>query len=179
MIISVNDLREFITTTLSDAVLEAKLQALELKIRKYTNNRFLQVPMKRVRADVIGGVIISDTSVPFAVGDTILVTFGSKAVDCGLYTVKEITGDTTFTVNEDIADMVSVDVLKVQYKMDVVLGVVEMIRWDLEKRDKVGIKSETISRHSVTYSDTTEFHPKLDYPKVLCGFLDEYKKPRF
>ena len=179
MIISVSDLREYITTTLSDEVLGAKLQALELKIRKYTNNRFLQVPLKRVMADVVGGVITSNAHIPFAVGDTVLITYGSKAIDCGLYTVKEITSDTTFTVNEDIADMTFVDVLKVHYKMDVVLGVVEMIRWDLDKRDKVGIKSETISRHSVTYSDTTEFHPKLDYPKVLCGFLDEYKKPRF
>ena len=40
MIISVEDLRKHIDTTLDDSVLGAKLQALELLIRKHTNNNF-------------------------------------------------------------------------------------------------------------------------------------------
>jgi hypothetical protein len=178
MIISISELREHIKTDISDSVLEARLQALELKIRKYTNNRFHQVPMVRVKAEVTGGVVQAMTNVPFKVGDTVQITYGASAIDCGLYTVKEVDGD-TFTVNEDVPDLESVDVFKVKYGMDVVLGVVEMIRWDLDKRDKVGIKSETISRHSVTYSDTTDFDSKLDYPSTLCGFLKSYMKPRF
>jgi hypothetical protein len=179
MIISISELRKHITTELSDSVLEAKLQALELKIRKYTNNRFHQIPMAKIKADVIDGVIVTISPIPFKVGDTVQITYGDKAIDCGLYTVKEITGESTFTVNEDISDMSSIQVIKVKYGMDVVLGVVDMMKWDLEKRDKVGIKSETISRHSVTYSDTTEFNSTLDYPKTLCGFLKPYMKPRF
>lgn len=178
MIISVDKLKEHITTELSDSVLEARLQALELKIRKYTNNRFHQVPMVRVKAEVTSGVVYALANVPFKVGDTVQITYGTSAIDCGLYTVKEVDG-ATFTVNEEIPDLDSVDAIKVKYGMDVVLGVVEMIRWDLEKRDKVGIKSETISRHSVTYSDATEFNSKLDYPSTLCGFLKPYVKPRF
>ena len=38
MIISVEDLRKSIDTTIEDSVLEGKLQALELLIRKHTNN---------------------------------------------------------------------------------------------------------------------------------------------
>ena len=179
MIISIDELKKHIATDLSDSVLEAKLQALELKIRKYTNNRFHQVPMAKIRADVIDGVIVTLSPIPFKVGDTVQITYGSQAIDCGLYTVKEITGDATFEVKEDISDMAYVDVIKVKYGMDVILGVVDLIKWDLEKRDKVGIKSETISRHSVTYSDTTDFNTILDYPKTLCGFLKPYVKPRF
>ena len=40
MIISAENAKKYITTTLEDYVLEAKLQALELLIRKYTNNNF-------------------------------------------------------------------------------------------------------------------------------------------
>lgn len=178
MIISVNELKEHITTDKTDLELEAKLQALELKIRNYTNNRFHQVPLVRIEADVVGGVFMSESLIPFNVGDTVQVTYGSKATDCGIYTVKEV-NDLAFTVNEDVPDMANIKVTKVLYKADVKMGVVEMVKWDLEKRDKVGIKSETISRHSVTYADTTEFNEKLDYPKVLCGFLKGYMKPRF
>jgi hypothetical protein len=178
MIISIEELKKHIATELSDSVLEARLQALEMNIRKYTNNRFHQVPMVRVKAEVTGGVVNAFTNVPFKVGDTVQITCGDSAIDCGLYTVKEVDG-ATFTVNEEILDMDFVDVIRVKYGMDVVLGVVEMIRWDLEKRDKVGIKSETISRHSVTYSDATDFNSKLDYPNSLCGFLKPYVKPRF
>ncbi len=178
MIISVSELKEHINTDVSDTVLGARLQALELIIRNYTNNRFHQMPMVRVKADVIDGVIQANTTVPFKVGDTVQITCGDKATDCGLYTVKEV-NNLAFTVNEDVADMPSVDVIKVKYGMDVVLGVVDMMKFDLEKREKVGIKSETISRHSVTYSDTTDFNSKLDYPKTLCGFLSTYIRPRF
>ena len=40
MIISVEDAKKHITTNVDDPVLEAKLQALELLIRKHTNNNF-------------------------------------------------------------------------------------------------------------------------------------------
>ena len=178
MIISIDELKKHIATDISDSVLEARLQALEMKIRRYTNNRFHQVPMVRVKAEVTDGVIQAFTNVPFKVGDTVQITCGDSAIDCGLYTVKEVDG-ATFTVNEEVPDLDFADVIKVKYGMDVVLGVVEMLRWDLEKRDKMGIKSETISRHSVTYSDATEFNSKLDYPSTLCGFLKPYVKPRF
>jgi len=178
MIISVEELKKHIVTDKTDSELEAKLQALELKIRNYTNNRFHQIPLVRIKADIIEGVFISASPIPFKVGDTVQVTYGDKATDCGIYTVKEV-NDLVFTVNEDLPDMLGVKVTKVLYKADVKMGVVEMVKWDLEKRDKVGIKSETISRHSVTYADSSEYNSKLDYPKALCGFLNDHMKPRF
>ena len=40
MIMTVEELKSYIDITAKDPVLEAKLQALELLIRKYTNNNF-------------------------------------------------------------------------------------------------------------------------------------------
>lgn len=177
MIISVEELKKYIQTTDSDEVLEAKLQALELMVREYTNNRFHQNPLVRIKADVVGGVFASE-AIPFKAGDTVQVTMGDNADDCGLYTVKEVSGD-TFTVNEPVEDMWSVKVTKVQYKADVKLGVVNMMQWDLKNRAKVGIQSETISRHSVTYFNMDGDNSLMGYPKSLLGFLKPYQKARF
>ena len=46
-------------------------------------------------------------------------------------------------------------------------------------RDKVGIKSETLSRHSVTYYDQDAGNQVMGYPASLMGFLSPYIKARF
>ena len=43
MIMSVEELRRYVETEMEDQALEAKLQALELSIKGYTNNNFLRV----------------------------------------------------------------------------------------------------------------------------------------
>lgn len=113
MIISVEEVKKFITTTESDEVLETKIQALELTIQRYTNNDF-----KRVLKDG-------------------------------------------------------------EYPADIKMGVVNMLKWELENRDKVGIASETISRHSVTYFDMNGDNSTMGFPKALLGFLKPYMRARF
>lgn len=176
MIMTVEELKQYITTNANDSVLEAKLQALELSIRRYTNNRFQQ--RARIKADIIAGVFIADGSIPFEVGDTIQVTEGDAATDCGIYTITEITGD-TFVVKEDIEDYAMANVIKVKYPADVKMGVANMLDWDLHHRDKVGIQSETISRHSVTYFNMDGNNSTLGYPNSLVGFLKPHMKARF
>lgn len=178
MIISVKDLKEYITTDKSDQVLEVMLQALEQNIRKYTNNRFHQKPFVRIKADIIAGVFNTSDEIPFKVGDTIQVSVGDNATDCGIYTISEIQGD-TFLVKEDIGDIANATVSKVKYGADVVMGAVNLIKWDLENRAKVGIQSETISRHSVTYFNMDGDNSLMGYPKSLLGFLKPYMKARF
>jgi hypothetical protein len=77
-----------------------------------------------------------------------------------------------FTVDHNL-------VTKVEYPADVKLGVVNLLKWDFGNRDKVGIKSETISRHSVTYFDIDSSNQVMGYPVSLLGFLESYKKARF
>lgn len=112
MIISVEELKKFITTTEDDAVLEVKLQALESSIKGYTNNDFTRC----------------------------LTSEG-------------------------------------EYPADIKMGVVNMLKWDAEK--KVGIASETISRHSVTYFNMDGENSVMGYPKSLLGFLKPYIRARF
>ena len=65
-----------------------------------------------------------------------------------------------------------------QYPMDVKMGVVNMLKWDLENRDKVGIQSETVSRHSVTYFAQDANNQVMGYPVSLLGCLKSYRKAR-
>lgn len=114
MLMTVDELRKYITTDEEDQVLEAKLQALELSVQGYTNNNFK----------------------------------------------RHLTPEG-------------------EYPMDVKMGVVNLLKWELDMRDKVGVASESISRHSVTYVDQTGANTLLGYPVALMGFLKPYKKARF
>lgn len=177
MIMTVAELRQFVTTDEEDQALEARLQALELLIRAYTNNNFQQRGF-RVEADIRGGVFMSESLIPFAVGDTVMISQSDLQSDC-LCIVKEITDDTTFTVNESCADDDCILVTKVVYPADVKLGVANMLKWQLDNGNKVGVASETISRHSVTYFDMTGDNSAAGFPKALTGFLRSYMKARF
>lgn len=177
MIMTVAELRQFVTTDEEDQALEARLQALELLIRAYTNNNFQQRGF-RIEADIRGGVFMSESLIPFAVGDTVMISQSDLQSDC-LCIVKEITGDTTFTVNESCADDDCILVTKVVYPADVKLGVANMLKWQLDNGNKVGVASETISRHSVTYFDMTGDNSAAGFPKALTGFLRPYMKARF
>lgn len=114
MIISVDELRQFVSTDESDQVLEFRIQALESFICAHTNNNFINR------------------------------TTGEK-----------------------------------DYPPDVKLGLINLVKWDFANRDKLGISSETISRHSVSYSDISEGDYSGGYPKALTGFLQPYMKARF
>ena len=65
------------------------------------------------------------------------------------------------------------------YPADVKMGVVNLLKWELDHRDKVGVASESISRHSVTYFDMTGDNSTIGYPRALLGFLKPYMKARF
>jgi hypothetical protein len=184
---TVDELRKYITTEETDAVLAGKLSALELTIRRYTNNRFLKRDFM-IEADIRGGVFMSEALIPFEAGDTIMISNRGSQVEC-LCTVKEVTDDTTFTVNERVGDANDVLAVLVDYPLDVKLGAVNMLKWQLRNeaanngdKSQKDIQSETLSRHSVTYvTDTTEADLSADFgvPKKYVAFLKLYKKARF
>lgn len=70
-------------------------------------------------------------------------------------------------------------VTKIEYPDDVKEGVINLLSWEIENRKKVGVKSESISRHSVTYFDLDASNQVMGYPVSLLGFLAPYKKARF
>lgn len=174
MILSTKELKEYITTDKNDSVLEGQLQALELLIRKYTNNNFQQRNI-RFKCPIMTTKIFLETDF-LQIGDTIQIS--DSLYSDGVYDIKN--KECGFIdVGKSLFDESDVLVTKVEYPIDVKMGVVNMMRWDLENRDKVGIQSETISRHSVTYFNMDGDNSLIGYPKSLIGFLKPYIKARF
>lgn len=74
-----------------------------------------------------------------------------------------------------------------EYPPDVKHGVLELMRYDLRgsteigvsSRAKMGVASETLSRHSVTYESTNDENFAMCYPKKMLGFLKPYMCARF
>lgn len=174
MLMTVEELRRYMETDEDDQVLEARLQALESLIRGYTHNHFTVRHTARL-ADIVGGTFTLDETSGFEPGDTVQVS-GDR--NHGLYTVDEAAA-TSFTVLEKTYDELDAFVVKVKYPMDVKLGAVALLKWDLTGRDKAGVQSETISRHSVTYADQTAENTAAGYPAALMGFLQPYMCARF
>ena len=116
MIISVEELRQFIATDETDSALEFRIQALESFICKWTNNDF---------------------------------------------------------INRETKER--------EYPPDVKMGAINALKWDFAMRDKIGISSETISRHSVTYADAAGNSDgnASGYPLAVIGFLKPYMRGSF
>ena len=174
MIIAVDEvmkLPEFFGQT--ESVIADKLNAAELMIRAYTNNNF-QNRFVRFRAESRGNRIIG-TSDYLKVNDTVQIS--QSMVNDGLYTITEI-GDDFIRVNQELYKSTNL-ITKVEYPADVRAGVLELLKWDIKNRPKTGVKSETLSRYSVTYFDQDTNNQVMGYPVALLGFLKPYIKARF
>lgn len=177
MIMTVSELRQYITTDETDQVLEGRLLALELLIRAYTNNNFQVRAFRGVAVAMSSGhQLMMNTVSPFKAGDTLQIT--ESELNAGLVNVRTSTNG-TISVKEDLYDESGVVITKVVYPMDVKMGVVNLMKWELDNREKVGVASESISRHSVTYFNMDGDNSLMGYPKSLLGFLKPYMKARF
>lgn len=173
MIISASDAKKYVDVkNWSDEKLERKLAAIEKTIRKYTNNEFKEFGC-RTAADIVGSRFVCDAAMPFKIGDTVQVS--QSAFNDGLYVITSA-NDSYLTVAEDVTDEAKVLVTKVHYPEDVVDCALNLLEWDIKNRQKVGIKSETLSRHSVTYEDSASMFN--GYPKGILNSVTLYKKAR-
>lgn len=168
MIMSADEFKKYApeAADTDNVVLEGKLQSIELLIRKYTNNNF-QDRNRRFYTGISDGAFTA-TYPYIKKGDTVQIS--ETRFNDGLY---------LFSNEMELVDEEKCLVTKVMYPMDVKMGVVNMLKWDIENRDKVGIQSETISRHSVTYFNMDGDNSIIGYPKSLIGFLKPYMKARF
>ena len=176
MIISVEEVKKLIDFKgWTDAKIERKLKAIEQTIRSYTNNNFQDRDYRRT-ADIVGGSLYVEALTPFEAGDTVMIT--ESKLNKGLFTVASV-DDSEFTVEESVKEEMDVLVTKVHYPEDVVDCAINMLEWDVNNRDKVGIQSETLSRHSVTYFNMDGDNSLHGYPKSLLGPLKAHRKARF
>ncbi len=158
----------------TDAKIEMKLKSIEQTIRAYTNNNF-QDRGRRCTADIMDGAFVAGGSVPFMVGDTVQVS--ETGLNDGLFTVSYVDSD-TFTTEEEPTDEKGVLCTKITYPADVVSCCVNLLEWEIRNRAKVGIQSETLSRHSVTYFNQDSANQVMGYPASLLGCLSAYRKVR-
>ncbi len=150
-----------------------KLEAIESLIRSYSNNNF-QVRAMRMEAPSIHGGLLGHSRY-FQVGDTVQIS--QSMVNDGLYVVTEMT-DTAVRVDKILYDSPLNTVTKVAYPPDVQKGAMDMLSWEKDNRKKVGIQSEKLSRHTVTYFNQDSDNQVMGYPASLLGFLRPYMKPR-
>ena len=175
MILSVADYKAlYPSDNTADSVLEMKLKALESAVRAYTNNNF-QSRNKRIECAVVTGKL-GTVSPFFTVGDTVMIS--KSQYNDGVYDVSSVEANTT-TLSEVLYDEAYALVTKVEYPYSVRLGVAGLLWWNCEMKDKVGIASETISRHTVSYFDMGNGNALMGYPAGLISFLKPYMKARF
>lgn len=171
MIITAEKLKEQVKCTDSDELIAVKLEAIEAVIRAYTNNNF---QMRAVRfAGRSEGSNVYGSPMYINVGDTVQIS--ASGVNDGLYTVVAVYGD-CIEVDKELFPVGYNLVTKIKYPADVVQCAVDLFKWKQNMGNKVGVKSETLSRHSVTYEDSATLY--MGYPVGILNGLNLYRKAR-
>lgn len=172
MIITVEDLKKQVNCgTIADDLITAKLEAIEAVIRAYTNNNFQQREIRFAGRSEDFRVYGSPQY--FTVGDTVQIS--GSGVNDGLYVTMSVSDD-HIELDKPLMSIQFNLVTKIKYPADVIQCAVDLYKWKQTMGDKVGIKSETISRHSVTYEDSATLF--MGYPVGILNGLNLYKKAR-
>ena len=106
------------------------------------------------------------------VGDTVLIT--NSQYNDGVYTLENTDG----TLNKELLDDDYNKVTLVRYPASIKLGVVKLLQYNVKMDSKIGISSESISRHSVSYAQPSS-DAVCGYPSSLMSFLKPFMKARF
>ena len=173
MVVSVQDVLDYLQMDLKECVVRRKVKAVERLIREETQNNFQNRQMRFYAAS--SGGLLTGSSPYLQPGDTVEI---NDSINAGLYTVEEI-AEGMVRLDKALYDTASNMVTKVVYPEDVQEGVLNMLQWDFTMRSKTGIKSETLSRHSVTYYDMDHENSLDGYPASLVGFLEPYRQMRW
>lgn len=172
MIISIEDLKKQVNCgDTTDDVITAKLEAIEAVIRAFTNNNFQQRAIRfEARSEEYW---LYGSPRYFTVGDTVQIS--ASGVNDGLYVVTSV-DDEYLEVDRVLMEAEYNLVTKIKYPADVIQCAVDLFAWKQSMGNKVGIKSETISRHSVTYEDGSTLF--MGYPLGILNGLKLHKKVR-
>lgn len=174
MLLAVSEYEDY-GLTADEEVTTRRLAAVESFIRSYTNNSF-QVRAARFEAPTSGGVLLG-ASPHIKAGDTVQVT--QNDLNCGVYTVKSVEGGKT-ALTASLFDDDFNRVTLVRYPADVIEGAVGILKYeDARPKEKAGIASETLSRHSVSYAQASQGSSIAGYPLEVVGFLKPYMRPWF
>lgn len=153
--------------------LKIKIKAIETAIRAYTNNNFQERFIRFVASSRQN--VLDSCHAFLKVGDTIEIT--QSLSNNGLYTIENIKNGATY-LNQNLNCEKFNLVTLIKYPDDILEGALSMLKWNIENADKIGVASETISRHSVTYFGTDKSNTILGYPAAIMGFLNPYVRAK-
>lgn len=156
-----------------DKILMQKMSAIEVAIRGYTNNKFQNTKV-RFECESKGNVLFSynDNIKP---NDTIEIS--QSVSNDGLYIVTEIKDKNTYVDRELFENEYNL-ITKIKYPADIKNGSLSMLKWDLDNRDKIGVASESLSRHTVTYFNMDKTNTVSGYPISIMGFCTPYMRAK-
>ncbi len=170
-------------------IIKRKINAVENAIRAYTNNNFIERGARIVAPSTDG--LLRGTSPYIKGGDRVYIAnsgiadpeqYKSKwkpvGMNNGLYDVVSVEEGYT-ALNETLYNADINDCFKVVYPEAIKAGVLDLLKWEQTGRDKIGVSSETISRHSVSYYQFNDSEMIMGYPAVLMGFVKPFVKARF
>lgn len=173
MILSVDEVRD-LCAGMTDEAIKTQLDAIEGVIRAYTNNPF-QIREARFCAPSAGSEL-AGASPYIREGDTVQIS--QSGVNDGLYVVQGLTATATRLDRELFAVPKNL-VTRIDYPAAVKATARDLLAWEVQNRGKVGIKSESLSRHTVTYYDQDASNQVMGYPVSLLGALAPYRRARF
>ena len=171
MIISVDTLKNVygVFKNEVEALLQAKLDGLESLMRLYTNNNF-QNRNIRIECPSLDNYLIASPTY-LKVGDTVQIT--NSKINDGLYVIKEIS-DNKIKLDKNLYDTEYNMVTKIEYPQAVISTVVNILSWDERYGSKMGIQSESIGRHSVSYFAQNDQNSLGGYPIHLFNPLKQF-----
>lgn len=159
-------------------VTQEDLDGIETAIREMTNNPFQN---RRIRysnlhfTDEKSITVFADVR-GLRKGDTIQIS--QSTLNHGIYVIKSI-NENEITVEGEPAFFEGCDkkafITKVEYPADVLAGVRKLLKYDAKMADKIGLKSETVSRMSKTYYDQNSSETVNGYPAALMAFVNKYR----
>ena len=171
MIITVEELKAVSElSSIPDEQLELMCEGIEDFIRQYTNNNFIVKNVTFNTPSVNGK--LETVSPLIKVGDTVLIS--NSKYNNGVYVLTATDG----TLDKDLFDDDNNKITLVKYPPSIKLGVVKLLQYNAKMDDKVGISSESLSRHSVSYAQPTS-DSICGYPSSLMSFLKPFMKARF
>ena len=171
MIISVDTLKNVygIYKDENTELVKAKLDGLESLIRLYTNNNF-QNRNIRIECPSIDNYLIASPTY-LQVGDTVQIT--NSKINDGLYVIEEIS-DNKIKLDKNIYDAEYNMITKIEYPKAVISTLVNILSWDEKNGSKMGIQSESIGRHSVSYFQQNDQNSLGGYPIHLFNPLKQF-----
>lgn len=173
MIVSVEEAKEQLDFPgWSDAKIKRKLTAIEAAIRSYCNNNFQNRNIRCITSIVDG--ILRGIHPIMKAGDTIQIS--NSKYNAGLYVLKQ--QEDILATDAALEDEQNVMITKIEYPADIVDCCFDLMEWESTMREKVGISSETISRHSVSYVANDASNTVEGYPAALFGKCRKYRKAR-